>query len=39
MAEDRPLALGLKTVDGHLTSAPVARAHGMDSITVEEVLA
>jgi alanine dehydrogenase len=39
MAQDRPLPLGLNTVDGHLTSAPVPQAHGMDSITVEEVLA
>jgi alanine dehydrogenase len=39
MAEDRPLALGLNTVDGHLTNAPVAQAHGMDSIDLDEVLA
>jgi alanine dehydrogenase len=38
MAEDRPLALGLNTVDGHLTNAPVAQAHGMDSIDLDQVL-
>ncbi|HET7276508.1 MAG TPA: alanine dehydrogenase, partial [Dermatophilaceae bacterium] len=38
LSEDRPLALGLNTFDGHVTNAPVAEAHGMPSITVEEAL-
>ncbi len=39
LAEDRPLALGLNTFDGHVTNGPVAAAHGMPSITVEDALA
>ncbi len=36
---DPVLAGGLNTCDGAVTSEPVAEAHGMDSITVEEALA
>ncbi|MBO0805866.1 MAG: alanine dehydrogenase [Nocardiopsaceae bacterium] len=36
---DSALALGLNTVDGTLTNAPVARAHGYDSVTVADALA
>jgi alanine dehydrogenase len=37
---DNPsLALGLNVHDGSLTNAPVAEAHGMDSVPVEQVLA
>jgi alanine dehydrogenase len=39
MRRDRPLALGLNTFDGHVTYGPVAEAHGMPSVTLEEVLA
>jgi alanine dehydrogenase len=34
----RPLALGLNTHDGHVTYAPVAEAHGMDSVELATVL-
>ncbi|MEO9138712.1 MAG: alanine dehydrogenase [Jatrophihabitans sp.] len=36
---DRPLALGLNTHEGMLTNAPVAEAHGYDSVAIEDVLA
>ena len=35
---DAPLALGLNTHEGQLTNAPVAAAHGYESVTVESVL-
>src|SRR5262249_3170308 len=35
---DRALGLGLNTYDGHVTYGPVAEAHGMSSITLDEVL-
>jgi alanine dehydrogenase len=35
----RPLALGLNTHDGHVTYAPVAEAHGMESVDLDAVLA
>jgi len=38
MNKDRSLALGLNTHDGHLTSAPVAQAHGMTAVKLEELL-
>jgi alanine dehydrogenase len=36
---DRALSLGLNTYDGHVTYGPVAHAHGMASIPLDEVLA
>jgi alanine dehydrogenase len=36
--EDHSLALGLNTHEGNITYAPVAEAHGMDSVTLESVL-
>jgi alanine dehydrogenase len=39
LQRDRPLSLGLNTHDGAVTYGPVAQAHGLDSVTVEEVLA
>src|SRR6478672_1993367 len=36
---NRPLALGLNTHDGHVTYAPVAEAHGLESRDLEDVLA
>ena len=36
---DSALALGLNTFDGKLTNAPVAQAHGYDSVTVADTLA
>jgi len=36
--EDHSLALGLNTHQGNITYAPVAEAHGMDSVTLESVL-
>lgn len=39
LREDRPLALGLNTHDGHVTYGPVADAHGMESVALEDVLA
>ena len=36
---DRSLALGLNTYDGHLTYGPVAEAHELDALTLDEVLA
>jgi alanine dehydrogenase len=35
---DKALALGLNTHDGHVTSAPVAQAHGLAHVKLEEVL-
>jgi alanine dehydrogenase len=35
---DRSLALGLNTHAGTLTNGPVAHAHGLDAVTLEEVL-
>ena len=39
LREDRSLALGLNTHAGRLTSAPVAEAHGLESVALDEVLA
>src|ERR687890_1596284 len=39
LREDHSLALGLNTHAGRLTSAPVAEAHGLESVAVDEVLA
>jgi alanine dehydrogenase len=39
LREDRSLALGLNTHAGDLTNAPVAEAHGMESVSLEGVLA
>ena len=36
--EDRSLALGLNTHEGEITYAPVAEAHGMDSVSLDSVL-
>jgi alanine dehydrogenase len=36
---DKPLAGGLNTYEGALTNAPVAQAHGYQSVSVESVLA
>jgi alanine dehydrogenase len=36
--DDHSLALGLNTYQGNVTYAPVAEAHGMDSVTLESVL-
>ncbi|MFL6106404.1 MAG: alanine dehydrogenase [Marmoricola sp.] len=36
--EDRALALGLNTHGGKVTNAPVAEAHGMDSVSLEAAL-
>ncbi|MEU6779251.1 alanine dehydrogenase [Nonomuraea angiospora] len=38
MREDPALALGLSTHDGHLTSRPVAEAHGLEWTSVEHAL-
>ena len=38
LRNDRALALGLNTHDGHVTYGPVAEAHGMSSISLEEAL-
>jgi alanine dehydrogenase len=38
LAADPALALGLNTHEGQLTNAPVAAAHGYESVTVESVL-
>jgi alanine dehydrogenase len=38
LREDRSLALGLNAHAGRLTSAPVAEAHGMESVSLEEAL-
>jgi alanine dehydrogenase len=39
MRKDRALALGLNTYDGAVTYGPVAQAHGLTSVKLEEVLA
>ena len=39
LRKDRALALGLNTHDGHVTYGPVADAHGMPSVKIDEVLA
>ena len=39
LREDHSLALGLNTHAGKLTYAPVAEAHGMDSVSLEGALA
>ncbi|HYN29295.1 MAG TPA: alanine dehydrogenase [Dermatophilaceae bacterium] len=38
MRDDAPLALGLNTRAGHVTNGPVAAAHGMPHVTLEQVL-
>ncbi|WP_336210380.1 alanine dehydrogenase [Nonomuraea sp. LPB2021202275-12-8] len=38
MRQDTALALGLSTHEGRLTSRPVAEAHGLDWVPLEEVL-
>jgi alanine dehydrogenase len=38
LSEDRPLALGLNTFDGRVTNAPVAEAHGMEHLDIDQVL-
>jgi alanine dehydrogenase len=38
MRRDEALALGLSTHEGHLTSRPVAEAHGLDWVPPEDVL-
>jgi alanine dehydrogenase len=38
LRDDHSLALGLNTHQGNVTYAPVAEAHGMDSVTLESVL-
>jgi alanine dehydrogenase len=38
MRKDRALSLGLNTHDGHVTYGPVAHAHGMAAVKLEEVL-
>ena len=35
----RPLALGLNTQGGHVTYGPVAEAHGLESVSLDSVLA
>ena len=39
LRKDRSLALGLNTHDGHVTYGPVADAHGMATVKLDEVLA
>jgi alanine dehydrogenase len=39
LRDDRPLALGLNTHDGAVTYGPVAEAHGMESVTLDSVVA
>jgi alanine dehydrogenase len=39
LRNDRALALGLNTHEGHVTYGPVAEAHGMPVVKLEEVLA
>jgi alanine dehydrogenase len=36
---DPSLALGLNTYDGHLTYGPVAEAHELEFVALDEVLA
>jgi alanine dehydrogenase len=38
LRKDRSLALGLNTHDGHVTYGPVADAHGMSTVKLDEVL-
>jgi len=38
LGTDPALALGLNTHEGQLTNAPVAAAHGYESVTVESAL-
>ncbi len=38
LRDDRSLALGLNTHAGRLTNAPVAEAHGLESVSLESVL-
>jgi alanine dehydrogenase len=38
LRKDRSLALGLNTFDGHVTYGPVADAHGMSTVKLDEVL-
>jgi alanine dehydrogenase len=38
LRKDRSLALGLNTHDGHVTYGPVADAHGMPAVKLDEVL-
>ena len=38
LKSDKALALGLNTYDGQVTYGPVAEAHGMPSVTLDEVL-
>ena len=38
LRRDRALALGLNTYDGHVTYGPVAEAHGLEYVKLEEVL-
>jgi alanine dehydrogenase len=39
LRDDRPLALGLNTHAGHVTYGPVAEAHGMPAVAIDDVLA
>ena len=38
LRDDRCLAKGLNTHDGHLTNGPVGAATGIDSVALEQVL-
>ncbi|HEY0471693.1 MAG TPA: alanine dehydrogenase [Kribbella sp.] len=38
MKQDHSLALGLNTYDGHVTYGPVAEAHDLDQLKLDEVL-
>jgi alanine dehydrogenase len=38
LRKDKALALGLNTHDGHVTYGPVAEAHSLESVKLEEVL-
>jgi alanine dehydrogenase len=38
MRKDRALALGLNTFDGHVVYGPVADAHSMAAVKLDEVL-
>ena len=38
LTRDHPLALGLNTHAGAVTYGPVAQAHGLDAVTLEEAL-
>jgi alanine dehydrogenase len=37
--DDHSLALGLNTHAGRLTNGPVGEAHGLDAVSLDEVLA